>query len=86
MQRAPEAKTQVQLVCSVLCDWSRLRAVIPFPLVCQPQMKFLSEGYALLEARSGTHEWWRAVPTCRWGSKLFALSLQISNRSLLQDR
>ena len=48
VQRAHEAKTQGQIVCSVLCDWSTLRVVIPFPLLGQPQMKSSSEGYASL--------------------------------------
>ena len=86
VDKAPEAKTQGQIVCSVLCDWSRLRAVILFPLAGQPQMKSFHEEYALLKTRMGTHEWWRAMATGHWESTLLALSLQFSNRSLLQDR
>ena len=86
VDKAPEAKTQGQIVCSVLCDWSRLRAVILFPLAGQPQMKSFHEEYALLKTRMGTHEWWRAMATGHWESTLLALSLQLSNRSLLQDR
>ena len=86
VQRAHEAKTQGQIVCSVLCDWSTLRVVIPLPLLDQPQMKSSLEGYASLKARSGTYERWRAISTCYWESRLLALSLQFSVRSLLQDR
>jgi hypothetical protein len=86
VQRAHVANTHGQIVCSVLCDWSTLRAVIPFPLLGQPQMKSSLEGYASLKARSGTYERWRAISTCYWESRLLALSLQFSVRSFLQDR